>query len=409
MRGALFLLAASACFSQTFSQRGFLETGLFFYPQTAIGDSGRAVAGAVLNYEASYQLSSSLRFSGGIEARTDTHREVDRSLGLSWLDRGLARPAFAVRELNATYSKGLFTLELGKQFIRWGKTDILNPTDRFAPRDYVDVVNNYFLAVTAARLTVGNQSNSMDLVWAPVFTPSRTPLLGQRWTVLPPLPLPVHLPVIDGGGRIPGGSQFGARWNHIGKAAEFSLSYYEGYNHLPLIDPGLQSRRLRLYLNLQRLYPKMRMAGTDGAIPLRPFTIKYEAAYFTSSTKQADEYLIYVTQLERQVGEWSFVGGYAGQYVTAKRSAFDFAPDRGLTRAFLSRTGYTIDSNRSVALETAVRQNGKGIWAKLEYTQAFGEHWRVSGGFTWIHGRPEDFLGQYYRNSYGSLVLRYSF
>ena len=278
MRSGLFLILASTCFSQSFSQRGFLETGLSVYPQAGVGDSGRAVAGAVLNYEASYRLSSSLRFSGGIDARTDTHREVERRFAISWLDRERARPSFAVRRWSATYTKGLLTLDLGKQFIRWGKADILNPTDRFAPRDYVNVVRNDFLAVTAARLTVGGQSNTLELVWSPRFTPSRTPLLGQRWIIVPPPPVPVPLLVRDGGASIPGGQQFGARWNHIGKAAELSLSFYEGYNHLPLIDPGLQSRRLELYSNIRRFYPKMRMAGADAAIPLRWFAVKGEAA-----------------------------------------------------------------------------------------------------------------------------------
>ena len=31
-------------------------------------------------------------------------------------------------------------MEAGKQLIRWGKTDILNPTDRFAPRDFLTVL-----------------------------------------------------------------------------------------------------------------------------------------------------------------------------------------------------------------------------------------------------------------------------
>ena len=409
MRNGLFLIVATTCFAQSFSQRGFLETGLSVYPEAAVGDSGRAVAGAVFSYEASYRLSGPLLLRGGFEARTDTHREVERGFALSWWDRERARPALAVRTWSATYTKGLVNLELGKQFIRWGKADILNPTDRFAPRDYVDVVRNDFLAISAARLTVGNQSNSLDLVWAPRFTPSRTPLLGQRWVVLPPLPLPVRLPVLDGGAQIPGGPQFGARWNHIGRAVEFSLSYYEGYNHLPLIEPRLVSRRLEPYLSLKRLYPSMRMAGIDAAIPFRPFTVKAEAAYFNSPKKDADDYLMYVAQLERQEGEWLFVGGYAGEYVAEKRSLFDFAPDRGLTRAFLGRAGYTIDATRSVALETAVRQNGEGVWAKLEYTQAFREHWRLTAGFTWIRGAAGDFLGQYHRNSHASLAVRYSF
>jgi hypothetical protein len=55
--------------------------------------------------------------------------------------------------------------------IRWGKADILNPTDRFAPREYLNVVDNDFLGITAARLTYATTSNSLDLVWVPRLTP----------------------------------------------------------------------------------------------------------------------------------------------------------------------------------------------------------------------------------------------
>lgn len=151
------------------------------------------------------------------------------------------------------------------------------------------------------------------------------------------------------------------------------------------------------------------MYGGDAAVPLRWLTLKGEAAYFTSSTRTADEYALYVVQLERQAGEWVFVGGYAGQAVTNRRTMLDFAPDRGLTRAVLARAAYTIDANRSAALETAVRQNGEGMWLKGEYSQAFGQHWRATAGFAWIRGAVSDFLGQYRRNSHAFLVVRYSF
>jgi hypothetical protein len=161
-------------------------------------------------------------------------------------------------------------------------------------------------------------------------------------------------------------------------------------------------------VDLQRFYPKLRMYGADAAVPLPFVTVKAEAAYFTSNTPQADEYVLYVIQLERQAGEWFFVGGYAGQAVTASRHTLDFAPDRGLARAFLARAGYTIDTNRSLALEAALRQNGKGVWTKVEYSHALGQHWRATAAFTLIHGSTDDFLGQYRRNSHASLTLRYS-
>jgi hypothetical protein len=401
VRLALFLLAASA-FAQGFSHRGFLETVGVVYPQVAPNDGGRAVGESLLRYEAFYNAGRGLRLAGGIDARTDTHRQVEREWGLSWQDRNTARPAFAVRRLSAVYTRGKLTFEAGKQFVRWGKADILVPTDRFAPRDFLNVLNNDFLPVTAARLTYGTQSDSIDMVWSPRFTPSRVPLLRQRWAVVP-----AGVPVRELAPDIPGGPHFGARWNHIGAAAEYSLSFYNGYNHLPLFRAAAGGPPLRV--DLQRFYPQLRMYGGDVAVPLRALTVKAEAAYFTSSTPESDEYVLYVVQLERQAGEWFFVGGYAGQKITLRRSPLDFSPERGFTRAVIARAGYTIDTNRSVAFETVVRQNGKGTWAKLEYSQAWGQHWRATASFALIRGSESDFLGQYRRNSHGLLAIRYSF
>ncbi len=401
--GSWVLGFAAASSAQSFTQRGFLETDFIGYPQTAVNDSGQAVGEALLRYEAFYKLNADWQFAGGVDARTDTHNQVGRAWQLSWNDRERKRPSFEVRQLNATYSKGKLTVELGKQFIRWGKADLLNPTDRFAPRDFLTVVDNDFLAITAARVTYGGQSNTIEVVWAPLFTPSRVPLLNQRWSIVPE-----GVVLRDVSPQFPGGSQLGARWNHIGKVAEYSLSFYDGHNNLPLFGFQLEPRA-PLTLDVHRYYPQMRMYGGDVAIPLKAVTLKAEAAYFTSTTQLADEYALYVVQVERQAGEWFFVGGYAGQVVTLRRSVFDFAPDRGLTRAFIGRAGYTIDTNRSVALETAVRQNGAGIWAKLEYSQAFGEHWRLTAGYTVIRGDSSDFLGQYRRNSHALLTMRYSF
>jgi len=402
-RGAVLLLVAAACSAQDFTQRGFVESATFLYPRAARNDDGHAVSTILLRYEAFYKLSSHWHFAAGIDARTDTHRQVERALGLSWWDRGLQQPALEVRRASVAYSQGKLNFEVGKQFIRWGKADILNPTDRFAPRDYMNVTEPDFLGVTAARLTYGGQSNSLDVAFTPRLTPSRIPLINQRWIVLPE-----GVPVVDLGSAYPGGTQYGARFNHIGNSAEYSLSFFDGYNHLPLIDasaePSLPPRT-----GILRFYPRIRTYGADLAVPTRWLTFKSEAAFFTSPNVRADEYVLYVMQLERQAGEWFFVGGYAGEVVTDHRAAFDFDPERGLARAFLGRAGYNIDANSSVAVKVVVRENGRASWTRLEYSHLFGQHWRATAGFNWLRGQPNDFLGQYYRNSYFSIVLRYSF
>src|SRR5439155_4997330 len=134
----------------------------------------------------------------------------------------------------------------------------------------------------------------------------------------------------DAGHTFPGGPQSGIRWNHAG-AVEYELSLYQGFNHLPTFNTAVTPTRTGIEVDVQRFYPKMLMAGGDIGIPTPLFTVKAEAAHFSSSDARADEYGLYVVQLERQSGEWFFVGGYAGEVITQHGSrAANFAPDRGL-------------------------------------------------------------------------------
>ncbi len=366
----------------------------------------------LLRYEASYKPYSWIKLSTVLDGRFDSHRQFEREFRLDFADRRGLRPAFSLRRLSATIHKGNWTAELGRQFIRWGKTDILNPTDRFAPKDFLAVIDSEFLGVTAGRATYEKDGNTLDFIVQPFFTPSRRPLFNQRWSGLPAIA--AQIPIRDRGARFPGGSQYGVRANHVGKGYEASLCFFEGYNHLSLynfsVSPAFDGEALGIALGIQRFFPKLRLYGGDFAMPLKWFTVKSEAAYFTSSTPQADQYVLYVVQVERTYKEFVFVGGYAGEAVIERgTSVLNFAPDRGLTKAFLGSASLTIDANRSVSSEIALRQNGAGIWARFSYSQLFGQHWRATAGVAVIRGDVSDFLGQFRRNSYVSLALRYSF
>jgi hypothetical protein len=399
------LAVPSAGLAQGFTQRGFAEGSGVFYPQTAPGDDRRTGASALLRYEPAYTPVYWLTFAGSFDARIDTLGYVERSWGVDWLDQTRLRPALSVRRIVATVSGHGFTLDLGRQFVRWGKTDVLNPTDRFAPRDFMDVVVTDFLGVVGARLVCERKGRSIDLVWVPAFTPSRLPLPGGRWSISQPGTELVA--TVDGGIEYPGGSQLGARWNHTMSGFEYSLSFYDGYNHLPLFDARFNP--MPPQIKVVQVFPRMRMYGGDAAWPLRWFTLKGEAGYFTSTDKRADEYGTFVIQAERQIGEWFLVGGYSGEVVTVQRAAAGFAPDRGLAHSFLGRASYTIDVNRSVAFQGVVRQNGNGLWLEAEYSQAIGRHFRTTLRGDLLRGSADDFLGQYRRNSHLTATLRYSF
>ncbi len=269
-----------------------------------------------------------MTLSGSIDARIDTIDQVERAWRVDVRDRGVQRPPLSLRHARATLRKGTLTADLGKQFVRWGKADILNPTDRFAPRDFLEVTDDEFLAVIGARGQYQRGPHSIDIVWVPIFTPSRTPLVGRRWAPPPPQTFgPTGF--VDVSPVFPDRSQYGARWNVLAPGFEFSLSYFDGFNHLPQFTTiPLSSRPL---IALQRTYAPLRMAGADAAVPLRWFTVKGEIASLVTTSKTADDVVVYVVQLERQSGELSLVAGYAGEIVTERRSIFDFAPDRGLT------------------------------------------------------------------------------
>jgi hypothetical protein len=401
----LGLLSPYCVNAQTVTQRGYVETGFFAFPQTRPVDRGHFVADALMRYEAIGTAGPRFSYQVSVDARTDSHRQTERRFDITWSDRVIQRPSFAMRRASLAYSQGAFTLEAGKLFVRWGKTDILTPTDRFTPRDYLTVVENDPLAVTAARVAWSKNADTVEFIYTPRMSPSRTPLLNQRWVVTPSAA--ATIPINDQGALYPGGPQFGLRWNHAGSRLEHSFSYFEGFNHLPLFQGRFNPASLRL--DVLRFYPKIRMIGGDVIAPLAWFTLRGEAAWFQSNDRRADEYILFVAQAERQQGEWLFLGGYTGQKVTNLRNPFQFAPDRGLTQAFVGRVGYTLDSQRSIAFETVVRQNGEGFLGKFEYSHGIGQHWRVIPRVVLIRGSDSDFLGQYRRNSYVSLILRYNF
>ncbi len=396
--------AAALSYAGDYTQRGFIENRITIYPQGAPNDPARVIGEELFRYEGFFKASTQFQLAGSVDVRMDSHRQVERRFSSSWSDRQPQRPILAIRRLGALYSKGPATLELGKQFVRWGKTDILTPTDRFAPRDFLTVIDNEFLPITAARLTLEKGANTVDVVWTPTFTPSRIPLYHQRWSSIPP-----QLPIRDDGAAFPGGSQGGIRWSRTGMV-EYAFSLYRGSSHLPSIETSYEPMPGNFRVALKRIYPQMTMVGGDVAVPLTWLTLKGEAAHFGSDESRADAYALFVIQVERQSGEWFFVGGYAGETTTRNGTQPQtFAPDRELARTALGRAGYTIDSNRNIAVEGAVRQDGDGAWMKVEYSQAFGQHWRATLNTILIWGDIENFLGQYRRNSNASIIVRYSF
>ena len=142
---------ASPASAQELTYRGFGQIQSTVYPQATPQDDDRLVAEALFRIEPAYRVAEWMTLSGSIDTRVDTVHQVERDWRIDVRDRRLQRPALSLRHAQVTLRKGRLTGNVGKQFVRWGKADILNPTDRFAPRDFLEVTDDEFLAVIGAR------------------------------------------------------------------------------------------------------------------------------------------------------------------------------------------------------------------------------------------------------------------
>lgn len=397
-------LTASAAASQSFESRGFIEARGFAFPAEASNDSTRLIADVLVRQEAFFEPIHWFTVAAGVDLRANSHDQVENDWALNGDDRGIRRPRLSLRRMSVAFGTGRFGIEGGKQFIRWGLTDIVNPTDRFAPKDYLNVLEPELLPVLAFRPAAQLGSEIFEAVLTPDFTPSRIPLRDQRWTIIPPEAEGFSLN--DAGSSYPQRNQYGIRWRHVG-AIDFGLSFFDGMNHLPEIEVTVRPKEP--VIDLRRSYPRLRTYGGEVSVPTRYFTLKGEAAFFESPTSTSEEYVIYVIEAERQIGEWVLAAGYVGDVVTTTGSGLQFSPERGVARAIMGHASYTVDPRRTVVIEGAIRQDGDGLYVKGEYTVALGQYWRFTITGVGLEGDNADFLGQYRNNSHASAALRLSY
>src|SRR5262249_35381861 len=146
--------------AQTFSQRGFVDVSGVFFPQEALNDPTRAMGDLIVREEVFVKPAQWVQLAAGRDLPAESPGPREESWRVDFADRGTLRPAIAARRLSATVTHKGFTIDAGKQFIRWGKTDVLTPTDRFAPRDFFNVLSPEFLPVLGVRATMAVKADT---------------------------------------------------------------------------------------------------------------------------------------------------------------------------------------------------------------------------------------------------------
>jgi hypothetical protein len=204
---------------------------------------------------------------------------VDGWVGFQNLGRD-ETAAGALREAYLSLSLGKIDFRFGKQIVVWGRADALNPTDNISPRDLTLLTpydDDQRSGAYALKGTYYLKSLSLTGMWLPGFQAHVVPLPAQP----PPLVFQSSRPsAVDTLG------QGALKLEQTGKAVDWSLSYFDGYDRSP--DLGLGPVSLTEVEVLLR-HHRIRVLGGDFAATVGRFGIRGEAAFtFTENWRGHD-------------------------------------------------------------------------------------------------------------------------
>jgi hypothetical protein len=370
------------------------------------------------------KINNRYSWHGSFDLQLDTHRDVDRNRWFDLSERGFTRPAGALSEFYFDAKLGHLDLRIGKQRIRWGRADGFNPTDNVIPYDYLDLFSETRLPSAAIKADLYLAQSSFEFIWTPFYTPTRLPLIGQRW--FPRIPddmpdnssNPVPVAYQDTGGALPsrtiGNSQWGVRYNQILPGAEFSLSYLDGFDDIPFFRPKMPLLQPNLpvpdiLVSFSREYYRSRIVGLDFASEIGPFGVRGEAAYYDRTDPGNLDHLLFVIGLDKTWGDWSAIVQYAGQKLNGRIPGQATFPELGLGSALIYRLERTLGPSRSFQIKGAVRLTDGDFLVQPVYSVAITNGWRLKLGASIFAGPQNGYLGQFRDSSHITVQLIYAF
>ncbi len=319
-------------------------------------------------------------------------------------------------------------LRIGKQLILWGRADRINPTDNLTPRDYTLLVpedddQRFGVPAVKARL----QAFGLDLtgVWLPAFAPHKIPLASQPGVTFREITPSFAL----------GRGQWATKIEQTGKAVDWSLSYFDGFDPFP--DLGVGSVRLGAggtpLIEVLLRHHRLRVVGADAATTIGQFGLRGEAAYAFTQDRGGEDpetknpYFFMVVGVDRTFFEYLNVNvQYLFRAVTNFRDPEKIQdPVRrplGTQQAIIANQqdrfqhGVSMRVSHRWLNETFEAEVGGLYWftrsnyaIRPKATYAFTDHLKGTLGADLFRGPPNSFFGRIRDTSTAFFELKFSF
>ena len=315
-------------------------------------------------------------------------------------------------------------VRLGQQFIFWGKTDWINPTDNINPWDYVNIsaeVEDYRLPVTAAKMNVYLGPVTLQSVWVPRFKANRIPLqLPDTMGGLPVRSSVTRLPE----NRL-SNSEFGLKADFSFWNVDYSLSYYNGYDKNPTIRMLFEPQAHDFLRTIG--YDRYQVFGADFITTFNQWAIKGEGAYFLTKDRNGKDierqnpYLKYVLGLDYlptndltlnvqfiQTILLKFDRNYERTTRLRLGMPLSTMPDK-FTQSLSGRVQYQIGDFTSVQFISVYNLKDGDYFVLPILNYAFTDGINIYGGATLFEGKKGSPFGRNKKYSRAFVEVKYSF
>ena len=205
-----------------------------------------------------------------------------------------SRSGFELGEAWYEWASGPIALTLGQQIITWGAADGVTITDVICPHDmtafsgleYIDSR----LPVDAVRIKLSQYNWDFDLIWIPVFTPTKLPIdtdnplseIAYPNTVTTQgYSLPVSYSIANSPHGIADG-EYASRLSYSGSLLDVGICAFYGWDDLPRATKTLvvdSDSGQPTGISVSTDWYRIAMLGADTSVPVGPIVFRFEGAF----------------------------------------------------------------------------------------------------------------------------------
>ena len=335
---------------------------------------------------------------------------------------------FRLREAYMDLYFDNFDIRIGKQQIVWGKADGVFITDVVSPLNLTEFLLPDFdeirIGVTAVKFDYYIGNNTLELIWKPIFTPTKRPAPGSIWYVEPDFPAPATFDwsksVVNASME---NSEILGKFTAINSAIDFELmgGYIWDANPTMHIEKEFDMSSgspVLTGLNVTPEHHRLYLGGGSFSTEIKGVILRGEAAYYngkyfqTADPLSADatiqkDYLHYLVGVDFSIGGVLFSSQFIQQYIMDYDNYID-NPEAENTMTVLARYDM-LGETLHLELFSYIGLTYEDALIRPKITYDFADGFSFLLGSNIFVGDNSGRFGQYEDNSMIYTKIKYSF